>query len=248
MHSLKQIAMLRETKKHTLLEKVLKEQLSYEQVVEVIPGQVSLIQFLVQNTFPQDEVFQIVVDGDEEAPNNELHLAHNEGEKEWQFWFHEKKCPAPIGGWDSVSSKGDVMLRSGQQCPLLLKYISYREGVSQTNPASDESMLKPKKIKVTMISRNNLPMQTLVLRIKPKEQYCDQVFRFYEPQSTKCYLRLPKGFAPFFSLVKGMSVKTSNKLIQPDLNFETGEVCLVAQTELAPRMIECFVFLYQDHL
>jgi len=120
------------------------------------------------------------------------------------------------------------MLRSGQQCPLLLKYISYRESMSQTNPESDEGMLKPKKIKVTMLSRNNLPMQTLVMRIKPKEQYCDQVFRFYKPQSTKCYLRLPKGFAPFFSLVKGMSVKTSNKLIQPDLNFETGEVCLVA--------------------
>jgi hypothetical protein len=58
---------------------------------------------------------------------------------------------------------------------------------------------------------------------------------------------LPKGFAPFFSLVKGMTVKSSNKIIEPDLNFETGEVCLVAQTELAPRMIEGYVFLYQDH-
>jgi hypothetical protein len=58
-------------------------------------------------------VFQIEVIGDQDAPNNELHLVHNEGEKEWQFWFHEKKCQAPVGGWDSVSSKGDVLLRSG---------------------------------------------------------------------------------------------------------------------------------------
>jgi len=59
-------------------------------------------------------------------------------------------------------------------------------------------------------------------------------------------LRLPKGFAPFFSLVKGMTVRTSAREVEADLNYQTGEVALVAQTERAPKKIETFVFLYQD--
>jgi hypothetical protein len=41
------------------------------------------------------------------------------------------KCNKPLGGWDTVSARGDVMLRAGQQCPLLFKYMSFREGVNE---------------------------------------------------------------------------------------------------------------------
>ena len=104
--------------------------------------------------------------------------------------------------------------------------------MSESNLANQENLgniLRPKKLKITLLSRDNMPVQTLELIIKPKEQFCDQVYRFYEPQS------------------KGMSVRSSSLEMIPDLNFETGEVCLVAQTERAPRKTECFVFLYQDN-
>ena len=57
---------------------------------------------------------------------------------------------------------------------------------------------------------------------------------------------MPKGFVPFFALTKGMTVRCSAKEFIPELNFETGEVCLVAHTERAPRKTETLVFLYQD--
>ena len=122
--------------------------------------------------------------------------------------------------------------------------------MSESNLANQENLgniLRPKKLKITLLSRDNMPVQTLELIIKPKEQFCDQVYRFYEPQSSQVYLKLPQGFAPFFTLSKGMSVRSSSSDMIPDLNFETGEVCLVAQTERAPRKTECFVFLYQDN-
>lgn len=105
--------MLRDTKKHTLLEKVLKESMSCKQTVDVVTGQPTLIHFLVSNPFPADDVFQIVITGDE-ADHPELQLVHNEGNQEWLYWHTEGKCNKPLGGWDSVSSKGDVLLRSGQ--------------------------------------------------------------------------------------------------------------------------------------
>lgn len=52
-----------------------------------------------------------MVTGDEEK---ELNLVHNETNLEWQFWHGEDRCSKPAAGWDTVSSKGDVLLRSGQ--------------------------------------------------------------------------------------------------------------------------------------
>ncbi len=34
------------------------------------------------------------------------------------------------------------------------------------------------------------------VKIQPREHYCDQIFRYYEPQSTKTYLKVPN-FVPF---------------------------------------------------
>jgi hypothetical protein len=93
-----------------------------------------------------------------------------------------------------------------------------------------------------------MPVQTLELRVRPREQFCDQVFRYYEPQNTKVYLKMPSGFTPFFSLTKGMTVKTSNTAsFEAGLNYETGEVYLMTQVpEHAPRTSSTFVFLYGD--
>jgi hypothetical protein len=207
-----------------------------------------MVSFLVSNPFPEDELFTILIQGDEAG---ELHLVHNEGpNQEWQFWYQQGKCNKPINGWDSVSSKGDVLLRSGQQCPLLFKFISLREGVNESNQENQQppQVLRPKKIKVTLVSRDQMPVQTLELRVRPREQFCDQVFRYYEPQNTKAYLRLPKGFAPFFSLTKGMTVKTSNNAsFEAGLNYETGEVYVMTQVpEHPPRAASSYVFLYAD--
>jgi hypothetical protein len=59
MTSLKHLEMLRETKKHTIIDKVLKESLAYQQTLDVHMGQSSLVSFLVSNPFPEDQVFTI---------------------------------------------------------------------------------------------------------------------------------------------------------------------------------------------
>jgi hypothetical protein len=110
MATLKQLEVIRETKKQNLLERVLKESIACRQTIEVVTGQASLVSFLVSNPFPQDAVFHIEIAGDEQQ---ELHLVHNEGNREWLFWHNQGRCPKPAGGWDSVSNKGEVLLRSG---------------------------------------------------------------------------------------------------------------------------------------
>jgi len=82
------------------------------------------------------------------------------------------------------------------------------------------------------------------LTIQPREQYCDQVFRFYEPQNFNAKIRLPKGFAPFFQLSKSMTVRTSDPKVSAFIKDETGEVFLTLMTERAPRRNDCFVYLY----
>jgi hypothetical protein len=59
MTSLKHLEMLRETKKHTLIEKVLKESIGFKQTLDVHMGTTHLVHFLVSNPFPEDEVFTL---------------------------------------------------------------------------------------------------------------------------------------------------------------------------------------------
>ena len=60
-----------------------------------------------------------------------------------------------------------------------------------------------------------MPIATMELKVVPRESFADHIFRFYEPQSTKTYLKLPK-FAPF--ALQGMVVKTSNQTMVADVN------------------------------
>jgi len=59
MTSLKHLEMLRETKKHTLIEKVLKESVAYQQTIDVHMGQSTFVNFLVSNPLPEDQVFTL---------------------------------------------------------------------------------------------------------------------------------------------------------------------------------------------
>lgn len=53
------------------------------------------------------------------------------------------------------------------------------------------------------------------VKVAPREQYCDQIFRYYEPQNIKSYLKIPK-FVPFD--LHGMNVISSNKELKADIN------------------------------
>ncbi len=118
----------------------------------------------------------------------------------------------------------------------------------QDQAENQDNVLRPKKLKVSLVSRDQMPVQTLELRVLPREQFCDQVFRFYEPQNTKVYLRLPKGFIPFFTLTKGMQVRTSNpQTFESGIDYESGEVYLMTKThERPPKHLSTYVFLYSD--
>ena len=52
MATLKQLEVIRETKKQNLLERVLKESLACKQTIEAVTGQPTLVHFLVSNPFP----------------------------------------------------------------------------------------------------------------------------------------------------------------------------------------------------
>ncbi len=113
MESLRQIEMIRETNKHTLLNKVLMQSMQFRTTVDVTPGQPSLVHMMLQNPFPKAEVFHVSIeDPDSDVlsvlPTPEFYLVTNV-DQEWQFWFNEKKCPRPPG-WDIVGESRDVLL------------------------------------------------------------------------------------------------------------------------------------------
>lgn len=78
--TLKQIEILRDTKKSQILNKVLKESMTFKQAIDVIPGQAQLVHFLVSNPYPDDEVFTVVINDADSAvlSQPEMTVVHNE--------------------------------------------------------------------------------------------------------------------------------------------------------------------------
>ena len=87
-----------------------------------------------------------------------------------------------------------------------------------------------------------MPICTMELKIQPREQYCDQTFRYYEPQLTKTLIKVP-AFAPF-ALTPTMTVRNSNPQIKADVSHLDQKIVAVLQTERAPKKTEGFLFVY----
>ena len=114
---------------------------------------------------------------------------HNDN-KEWFYWFNEGKCQRP-NNWHCLSQTNDLQLNGGEQVPLLLKFISFREPLTELEmrdrppaDAQDPKYLAPRKAIIRILDSRQVSINSMEVKIKPREQFCDQIFRFYEPQGT----------------------------------------------------------------
>ena len=56
-------------------------------------------------------------------------VSNSESDQEWKFHHRDGKCMKPPN-WEMVTQDGNVWLDPRQQCPLLFKFVSYREPVT----------------------------------------------------------------------------------------------------------------------
>ena len=84
--------------------------------------------------------------------------------------------------------------------------------------------MRPRNIRINVVSHENMVIESMEVKIVPREQSCEQTFRFYEPENTPSYLRLPS-FVPFS--LQGLTIVSSIAEVKASIDKNDGEIYLI---------------------
>lgn len=118
----------------------------------------------------------------------EVTLVHNfNNNSEWKYWYENGKCPEPPS-WDMIDDAQNLYLEASQQCPVLIKFFSFRDSVvsSRSTYNNDPMSLTPRKIKVKVNEK-----VLAIINVIPQPNPIDHIFRFYEAENTYTTIILP---------------------------------------------------------
>ena len=107
--SLREIEMIRATKKDNVLCRVMEEYVSGAEQLSIIPGTISFIKVRVHNTYNAREVYSVHINDPDEKALNEPEMKLVTDKVEWRYWVTQGKCAKPTS-FDVLTETGDVML------------------------------------------------------------------------------------------------------------------------------------------
>lgn len=93
--TLREIEMIRETKKDVVINRVLNDYISDAIQLNVIPGELTFFTLPIHNKFNQNEVYSVHIKDPDESflASKEIMLVNNS--VEWRYWAQQGKCKKP---------------------------------------------------------------------------------------------------------------------------------------------------------
>ena len=174
-----------------------------QKTLNISSGQSYFVEMEIQNDIDKTQTFKIRIDDDDlrngHIQSNELTLVDNSS-KEWEQYIKHKpsNCLNPLkkpANWSQVNAANmQVKLDPGQYLTVLFKYQSLRQPIVTQNEGevfNKKNDLLPRNIKVRAVTDNEDSVAEMQVNIEPREMLCDQTFRYYRPEKTKCNLKLP---------------------------------------------------------
>lgn len=93
-----------------------------------------------------------------------------------------------------IDDNANIYLEANQQCPMLLKFFSYRDSVISAKKShhNDPLSLYPRKIFVKVYHQSDESLvKNICINIIPRPNPIDHVFRYYEPENSYVTITLP---------------------------------------------------------
>ena len=238
--SLKQIETLRDYTKPHVIEKVLKDHIKSMKQLYIIPGTPSFFKYNLKNPFTTKTVFTInIIDPDKIflGETKEFKLVNNEN-FEWEFWYSKRECAEPEF-WDMVNKRNEILLAPGEECPLLFKFVTFRE--FDPHKGSSELYIKERSIHIIFEYSSQLDGKGQIFETKlvvsPRNPPIDFSIAFYEPPNSHASITIPANFYanPFQAFWSNSNIlwefDTENRLRAelrtPDLDFNNPRSFLV---------------------
>lgn len=206
--SLREIEVIRETKKKDMISQVLggsasntlnNEQDSKTPQLSVTPGQLSFLPPLtLTNDRNQIEQYSVqIFDPDQEllGSNSASEMSLVTDPSELTHWVSLGKCKRPPQ-YDSITKKGDILLKPGQSIDLLFKFLTTREVSLSSTVSASKMVIRPRRIKIVVLNNGHVTHATVDVSVVPSLAQIDHTFRFYEPEESHYQVALP----PFMQL------------------------------------------------
>ena len=239
-YSLKQIETLRGYTKPHIIDQVLKDHIKGLKQMNVVPGTPSFFKYNLKNPFTSRTVFTInITDPDKLfiGETKEFKLVNNLN-FEWEFWNSKKKCEAP-NNWDMVNKRGEIMLEPGEECPLLFKYITFREFDPLKN--ASELYIKERAINITFEYSSHKEGKGQVFEtrvvVTPRKPPIDFAITFNEPPNSHASITIPASFYadPYQAYCSDSNIvcefdaesRLTAELRTPDVEFNNPKAFLV---------------------
>lgn len=109
LKSLREIEMIRESKKEHVLARLMEEHVSGVEQLAILPGQLSFLKVKIRNSFTTAELFKVHVNDPDEKYCAERELEMVVDKAEWRYWVAKGKSAEPHS-YDVVMPQGDVFL------------------------------------------------------------------------------------------------------------------------------------------
>jgi nephrocystin-4 len=221
LKQLKEVSLVRDNLKPTVLTKALKEYLSSSQKIYARIGQAFTFQYIFRNPYSKEECFTIVSDDPELSVVNSV--------SEWQWWVSHHDYDRP-NEWDMITKDRTVLLHGGESCPLLFKYISWEP--------------KEKTIQVWIHQSQGAQLTCLELEVIPQSAPIDHVFRFYEAENRSVRVCLPPLYSSDMQIERPILHCSLPKAI---VQWESEkEISVELRVPTAPNILDFYVQAYSD--
>ena len=96
--------------------------------------------------------------------NSEMSLVTEASEL--THWVSLGKCKRPPQ-YDSITRKGDILLKPGQSIDLLFKFLTTREVSLSPSVSASKTVIRPRKIKIVVLNNGHVTHSTIDVSIVP---------------------------------------------------------------------------------
>eukprot|EP00347_Sterkiella_histriomuscorum_P000155 403376962 len=240
--SLKEIEIIRETKKDQVLSRVMDDYCSTSDQMSVISGQLEFFTCKVHNPYTMNEVYTVHINDPDERILQQPEMTLVTDQAELRHWASLQKFSRP-NNYDAIQRTGDIYLQPNDEVELLFKYITTRDVTSDPNLAASADIIKPRKVQIIILQTNKQPYNTIELNVVPSSSIVDHTFRFYEPENSHVTLVIP----PFLQLNhSGLFGVISKPNVIVELDKQSSSFKIQTKTESAPELKEMTLFVYGD--
>lgn len=130
--SLREIEMIRQSRKDQVINSVMGGQLADSTLIHVIPGQISFMSIPIENTSGVRQVFQVRIEDPDSLTTEHQEIQVVTSALELEHWVRKGKAKRPARN-DMIQENGNVLLGPGDKIDILIKFLTFRDASHNIN-------------------------------------------------------------------------------------------------------------------